>query len=193
MPAFSIHSSHTLALDPDWRTQLIALLGSKPRRLSRWCELGLFGALACVRKAAGKELPGDLAIRIYSQYGTLDAVQHALSQAQDFLPMPFAFMQTQPGQLLNALGSALAWHGDGYNITYRDRQAGEATLLHSVRHSALLAWVDEQPELISRWLWLEKASAPEALQWQPAASIFQIPAPARWLKIDSAQVIFYAE
>lgn len=225
---FHINACHNLPPDPNWREQLIHLLGSKPRRLSSWCELGMYGALKCFQNVeqipvthislldnplphAGSpatqfpatrmpldRLPSDVALRVFSEYGTIAATRSALDQACEFLPMPFTFMQTQPGQLFNALGTTLGWHGDGYSTTYENRQQGEAALLNSFKQSALLAWVDEEREQISRWIWLEEAtlsvnlSTLNDLKWQVVKSIFQTSGGARWLKIDATQDIFMA-
>ncbi|MES2822109.1 MAG: hypothetical protein V4732_00810 [Pseudomonadota bacterium] len=222
---FHIKACHNLPPDPDWREQLIHLLGSKPRRLSSWCELGMYGALKCfknlqqtpvtnidnplsptglsVTQVSATRMPfdrlsSDVALRVFSEYGTIAATRSALDQACEYLPMPFTFMQTQPGQLFNALGTTLGWHGDGYSTTYENRQQGEAALLNSFKQSALLAWVDEEQELISRWIWLEEATLSvnrsrfNDLKWQVVESVFQTSGVARWLKIDATQDIFAA-
>jgi hypothetical protein len=215
---FHINACHNLPPDRNWREQLITLLGSKPRRLSSWCELGIYGALKCLKNpgqnpptdAALLDIPlfhtrspvtrlsSEVSLRVFSEYGTIAATRSALAQACEFLPMPFTFMQTQPGQLFNALGTTLDWHGDGYSTTYENRQQGEAALLNSFKQSALLAWVDEERELISRWIWLEEATLNlnmnvfNELNWQVVASIFQTSGVARWLKIDATQHIFEA-
>lgn len=189
---FKINACSNLPIGNDWNLQLVDLLGSKPRRLSRWCELGLFGALSCIRKAGQTHLPNDVAIRVYTEYGTMNATRMAMVQASEHLPMPFTFMQTQPGQLFNALGTALDWHGDGYTTSSDNRRHSEIALLRTIKHSSLLAWVDDEPELISRWTWLEEAEADFEPNWQTVGSIFQTSANARWLKIDSASVISQA-
>ncbi|MES2673034.1 MAG: hypothetical protein V4660_02285 [Pseudomonadota bacterium] len=226
---FHIKACHNLPPDPNWREQLINLLGSKPRRLSSWCELGMYGALKCLNNSeqipasdislfattlphaaipATTRLPtpqipinrlsSEVSLRVFSEYGTIAATRSALGQACEYLPMPFTFMQTQPGQLFNALGTTLGWHGDGYSTTYENRQQGEVALLNSFKQSALLAWVDEERELISRWIWLEEATlSPKAnefneLKWQVVESIFQTSGVARWLKVDATQHIFAA-
>lgn len=189
---FKIHACYNPPTSAHWREQLIELLGAKPRRLSRWCELGLFGALACIQRTAARQLPDTVALRVYSEFGTLNATCLALQQTRDYLPMPFTFMQTQPGQLFNALGAATGWHGDGYTSVYPDRHLGEVALLRSLSQPTLFGWVDDDAELISRWVWLEQTSGAEIdanntePDWQPLRSIFHAPDKARWLKIDSA-------
>ena len=203
---FHIKACHNLPPESNWREQLIDLLGSKPRRLSRWCELGMFGALSCLKKSGQFQLSSEVSLRVYSEYGTIAATRSALEQACEYLPMPFTFMQTQPGQLFNALGTAIGWHGDGYSTAYGDRQRGELALLHSFTQSALLAWVDEELELISRWIWLEdvtpntNTNSPNKnnpnknaiIEWRAIDSIFQTSAAARWLKVDAEHNIFEA-
>ncbi len=218
---FHIKACHNLPPESNWREQLIGLLGSKPRRLSRWCELGMFGALSCLKKSgqfqlsgtqllgsqlSGSQLSSEVSLRVYSEYGTITATRSALEQACESLPMPFTFMQTQPGQLFNALGTAIGWHGDGYSTAYCDRQRGELALLYSFAQSALLAWVDEELELISRWIWLEdvtpntNTNSPNEnspnknaiIEWRAIDSIFQTSAAARWLKVDAEHNIFEA-
>ncbi len=220
---FHIKACHNLPPDDNWREQLINLLGSKPRRLSSWCELGMFGALTCLKKSeqirltnasqsdtelsnskssnamsSKTKLSSEVSLRVFTEYGTIAATRWALEQAREYLPMPFTFMQTQAGQLFNALGTALGWHGDGYCTTYENRECGEIALLHSFKQSALLAWVDEEQELISRWIWLEcvilnqNNTAFNELKWRAIDSIFQTSDVARWLKIDANKHIFEA-
>lgn len=189
---FRIHASSHHPAGDDWHAQLVSLLGSKPRRLSRWCEAGLLGALSCVRQAGHASLSDQVAIRIYTEYGTASTTRTALMQAKEHMPMPFTFMQTQPGQLFNALGTALGWHGDGYTTSCNHRGHSETALVRGIRQSALLAWVDEEPALISHWIWLEKTAVETGLQWQAIDSIFQVAASARWLKIAADNQIFQA-
>lgn len=187
------------SVDPiasDWQLQLATLLGAKPRRLSRWCELGLLGAVSCIRKTGATVLAHDVAIRVYSEYGTLNATQTAMAQASEHLPMPFTFMQTQPGQLFNALGAATGWQGDGYATSAENRRQSEIALLQGIRQSTLLAWVDEEPEPVSRWIWLEQMQMQTRIEsgpdWQVVDCIFQPLDTARWLKITSDQFIYQA-
>ena len=137
-------------------------------------------------------MPNHVAIRVYTEYGTINPTLMAIAQTRDDLIMPYTFMQTQPGQLFNAIGTALNWHGDGYTTSSEQRQQTELTLLQGIKQSALLAWVDEVPELISRWIWLEKTDVGTERDWQPVDSIFQTSDHARWLKIDADESIFQA-
>jgi hypothetical protein len=190
---FKIKACFNASIESDWSTQLVTLLGSKPRRLSRWCELGLFGALSCIKQAGQTELPSDVAIRVYSEYGTLNATRAAIEQAEEHLPMPFTFMQTQPCQIFNALGTALGWHGDGCAVSSTTRRQSEIALLQGIRHAALLAWVEEVPEPISRWIWLEEAQPSVEPKWETAEGVFQTSEKAHWLKLESNSVISQAD
>ncbi|HWV16389.1 MAG TPA: hypothetical protein VN030_13230 [Cellvibrio sp.] len=185
---FKILAVHRDPVTDDWRQQLIELLGSKPRRLSHWCELGLWGALSCIRRAGQSGLPNSVAIRICCELGAIAATRAALAQTREGLPMPFTFMQTQPGQIFNALGSALGWHGDGLISIYNNPGAGEAALLQGLSHSALLAWVDEEPQPKSDWIYLETRQPDQTLDWYPAASLFATDPEASWLKIVDRDV-----
>jgi hypothetical protein len=189
---FKIKACANAPIEKDWSSQLVTLLGGRPRRLSRWCELGLFGALSCIKQSGQTGLPSDVAIRVYSEYGTLNATRSAIEQADEHLPMPFTFMQTQPCQIFNALGTTLGWHGDGCAVSSVTRLQGEIALLRGIRQSALLASVDEVPEPVSRWIWLEETQLINEVNWEIAASIFQTSVKACWLKIDSDNVIFQA-
>ncbi len=189
---FKINGRSTLLAGEDWHARLVGLLGHKPRRLSRWCELGLFGALTCIRQAGHAALPNDVAIRVSTEYGTLTATRSAMAQANDHLPMPFAFLQTQPGQLFNALGMALDWHGDAHTTSCSNRAQNEIAMLQGIKQSALLARVDDSPEPISHWLWLDKVADTTELHWRPVDSIFQLADTARWLTIDGDNTIFQA-
>lgn len=189
---FAIKACSNTRIENDWEKQLVTLLGSKPRRLSHWCELGLYGALSCIKQAGQTTLSSDVAIRVYSEYATIHATRMAMGQATEHLPMPFTFMQTQPCQIFNALGTAVGWHGDGYVTSSVNRQQTEVALLQTIQHSALLAWVDEVHEPTSRWIWLEEAQPSDELNWQIADSVFQTSEKTHWLKIKSDHVIFQA-
>ncbi len=95
----------------DWRDQLAQRLGAKPRRIGTWAELGLYGALRCMADAGETTLPQDAQIWLGSQRGTHAATAAVLDQLRDDLPMPLAFLQTQPSQLLALLAAQLEWKG----------------------------------------------------------------------------------
>ena len=190
---FRIIAGHNLSVPEDWQEQLVDLLGSKPRRQSRWCELGLWGALRCLHNTNNNPLSGHVSIRVYSENGTIEATRKALEQAGEHLPLPVTFMQTLPGQLFNALGSALGWHGDGCSIAGANRQQTEIEMLRNIRQTSLLAWVDEVPEMVSLWVLLERTTAPDIpLVWTAVTSIFEISEATQWVQLDAAGKLFQA-
>ena len=111
----------------DWREQLAIRLGSRPRRLGRWAELGLYGALECLAIDGECTLAERAAMVLSSQHGPALAMRSALAQAREDLPLPLTFLQTQPSQLLATLSAQLRWCGDARFITHRNPLAvGEA-------------------------------------------------------------------
>ncbi len=87
-------------LPHDWREALAAMLGQRPRRIGIWAETGLYGALACMRDAGEATLATGAIVRIRSLAGPMAAILQTLQTiAQDGMAMPFAFLQSQPGQL----------------------------------------------------------------------------------------------
>lgn len=108
MKIFSI-SGRCVAMPPppDWRMQLIQMLGTKPRRIGTWAELGLYGALRCMADAGEAELPEDAILMLASRRGTYAATDLVLEQMREGLPMPLAFLQTQPSQLLALLAAQM--------------------------------------------------------------------------------------
>ena len=109
------------------------------------------------------------------------------------LPMPFTFMQTQTGQLFNALGSALGWHGDGVTTAASNTHIGEVALLASLKCSSLFACVDDVPTPVSEWIWLEPVGALDELEWLALDSLFAVKPSTQWLKLDGQQRLFQAE
>lgn len=147
----------------DWRDRLAVRLGQRPRRLGLLGELALFGALEALAAAGETSLPEDTLVRICSARGPVSAVGTVLEQARVGPPLPFAFLQSQPSQLLAALSAALKWQGDASFVATADpldlvrmaaRQAG--------RRGMLLGWVDESPAR-SEWLRLAPCDAPQPL------------------------------
>lgn len=194
---FKIIASSNSSVASDWPVQLATLLGSKPRRLSRWCELGLYGALSCIQGASAKhgseQFSNEVGIRVYTENSTISASLQAIQQSQEHLPMPFTFMQTQPGQLFNAFGSAIGWHGDGTTISGRSRKETELELIQNLDGSVLIGWVEEVPELISRWLWLESMECNHSADWQILSSIFETQRTAKWIYLSPEGEIFQAQ
>lgn len=96
----------------DWREELAHMLGYRPRRLGEWTELALHGALRCLRAAGETQLPAGARLRVASRSGPASAQREALRQFEEGLPMPFAFIQSQPAITLAVLAQALQWQGD---------------------------------------------------------------------------------
>ena len=151
----------------DWRDRLAARLGQRPRRLGLHAQLALFGALEALAAAGETSLPEATLVRVGSARGPVSAVATVLAQAREGLPMPFAFLEAQPSQMLAALSAALRWQGDGSFMAIAEplelvrmavRQAG--------RRGMLLGWVDEAPAQ-SEWLRLLPGEAPP----QPLAPV----------------------
>ena len=137
---------------PDWRDQLAARLGQRPRRIGPWAELALYGARQCLDAAGETALPPGVSLRVASLSSASGATQAGLEQCRSGLPMPFTFMQSQPSQMLAALSQHLAWQGDASFMAGRDPQA--------VRHLAeceagpaglLFGWVEESDPWRTEW------------------------------------------
>ena len=137
----------------DWREQLARMLGAKPRRIGTWAELGLYGALGCMADAGEKTLPPDAQIWLGSRRGTYAATEIVLGQMRDDLPMPLAFLQTQPSQLLALLAGQLQWQGHACFVA-----GGEPAALMRLaaaqtgKDGMLLGWLDEMSGGETHWL-----------------------------------------
>lgn len=170
MTVYRIHARCLAEPAPaDWREQLATRLGNRPRRLGRWAELGLYGALECLAAAGESTLPEDAGLLVSSQHGPAQALHSALEQAREDLPLPLTFLQTQPSQLLATLSAQLQWCGDARFITQADPVA-LLTLALACGHAqgVLLGWVNEQPGESSIWLRLQPVADPGGV-WQPAS------------------------
>lgn len=147
---------------PDWQVRLTTRLGQRPRRLGRWVELALFGALHCMDDAGEAILPSDALLSVATLHGPDLALRAALAEARDTPPLPIAFLNSQPGQVLPALAQHLSWQGDGRCVASRDPIA---TLILACTSAGpgglLLGWVDEDGPGHSLWLRLVADSAPE--------------------------------
>lgn len=154
MKIFAI-SGHCIATPPpsDWRERLAQMLGARPRRIGAWAELGLYGALRCMADAGEKNLRQDAQIWLGSRRGTYAATDIVLDQMREDLPMPLAFLQTQPSQLLALLGAQLAWKGHACFVAGGDplslmrlaaAKAGEG--------GVLLGWLDEMDGGETNWV-----------------------------------------
>lgn len=148
-------SGRCIAAPPptDWREQLTQMLGAKPRRIGTWAELGLYGALRCIADAGEKTLPQDAQIWLGSSRGTYAATDVVLDQLREDLPMPLAFLQTQPSQLLALLAAKMDWNGQACFVAGSEPKA----LLRLASAQAgnggvLLGWVDEMAGGETNWL-----------------------------------------
>jgi hypothetical protein len=165
-------SGRCIAAPPpaDWRKQLAQMLGAKPRRIGIWAELGMYGALCCMADAGEKTLPQEAQIWLGSRRGTYAATATVLEQLREDLPMPLAFLQTQPSQLLALLAVQMDWKGHacfaaGANpldlLRLAAAQAGEAGLL--------LGMVDEMDGGSTNWLRLRPGADNESKRIQASA------------------------
>ncbi len=154
MKTFTI-SGRCMATPPpaDWREQLARMLGAKPRRIGTWAELGLYGALRCMADAGEMSLPQDAQIWLGSRRGTYAATAAVLDQLRDDLPMPLAFLQTQPSQLLALLAAQLDWQGHACFVAGSEPQAVmQLAGAQAGAGGVLLGWVDEMADGTSNWL-----------------------------------------
>ncbi len=172
----------------DWREQLAARLGGKPRRIGIWAELGLYGALQCMADAGETKLPAQAGLFMSSQHGPATAMWGALEQAREDLPMPLTFLQTQPSQLLATLAAQLNWRGDARFIAHADpRGLLRLAAAQNNRDGLLLGWVDETNDGRSVWLRLMPCDEPTE-KLQEFESFEMGLAQARYLRITPEQV-----
>jgi len=147
----------------DWRERLIARLGHRPRRLSNWIELALYGMLTCLDDAGETSLPDNARLVLSSQRGTAAATLQAIAQCKEGLTMPFTFLQTQPGQCVATLAATMGWCGNGsfiastgleslLQLAAAEEAAGLAT------GGLLIGWVDDVDVVRSQWLRLLPSS-----------------------------------
>jgi hypothetical protein len=160
MRTFSIQGRVDAAPPPDWREQLAQMLGARPRRIGTWAELGLYGALRCMAAAGEATLPPDAQIWLGSRRGTYAATASVLEQLRDDLPMPLAFLQTQPSQMLALLAARLEWKGHACFVA----GAGPQSLLRlaaaqAAKGGVLLGQVDEMDGGSTSWLRLLPVAA----------------------------------
>ena len=137
----------------DWREQLAQMLGVKPRRIGTWAELGLYGALRCMANAGEKTLPPEAQIWLGSRCGTYAATGMVLEQLREDLPMPLAFLQTQPSQLLALLAAQTDWNGHACFVAGAEPQALlRLAAAQSGKDGVLFGWLDEMDGGNSNWL-----------------------------------------
>jgi hypothetical protein len=137
----------------DWREQLAARLGARPRRIGIWAELALYGALECMADAGEKILPQHANLLVISHKGPLTATQAVLEQEREGLPMPLTFLQTQPSQMLAVLATHLGWSGNASFIAAHDPNTVlQLATAQFTAQGALLGWVNEDGAGSSVWL-----------------------------------------
>lgn len=144
----------------DWRPALARRLGQKPRRLGVWAELALAGALSCLDQAGEKTLPAKALLSLSSLSGPHAVLHDSLHGLASELPMPIAFLQSQPGQVLPVLAQHLGWSGDGRCLASREPLAALRLACGEADPAAgfLLGWVDETDG--GRSVWLRAVAAP---------------------------------
>ena len=148
----------------DWRAQLAARLGERPRRLGAWVELALWGARQCLDQAGENQLPAQALLTLSSLKGPDIALRNALAQAAEGVPMPITFLNSQPAQALPALGQYLGWQGNGRCLTTREPVlALLLACLEAGEGGVLAGWVDEDAPGVSVWLRLQCVDADVAL------------------------------
>ncbi len=161
---YRVCARYAQAPAPDWREQLAARLGTRPRRLGPWAELGLYGALQCMDS---KARPADqFALLVCSQFGPASLLQEALGQVREGLPLPHTFLQIQPNQLLATLSTQLGWRGDARCVAHPQPLTVLAAALAMVQPSGLdvlVGWVDTHPVNTSYWLHLQPVTEPTPL------------------------------
>jgi hypothetical protein len=158
----------------DWREQLAQMLGAKPRRIGTWAELGLYGALRCLAEAGEKTLPSEAQIWLGSRRGTYAATDIVLKQLREDLPMPLAFLQTQPSQLLALLAAQTDWKGHACFVAGAEPEAIlRLASAQAGRDGVLLGWLDEMDGGVSNWLRLRPcADAAGGFHAAAAGAIF---------------------
>jgi hypothetical protein len=163
MKTFTIDGRCSAALPPDWREQLTQMLGAKPRRIGTWAELGLYGALRCMADAGEKTLAQDAQIWLGSRRGTYAATDTVLKQLLEDLPMPLAFLQTQPSQLLALLAAQLGWKGHACFVAGAEPQAlMRLATAQAGKDGVLLGWLDEMDGGKTGWLRLRPCAETNA-------------------------------
>lgn len=164
MTTFTI-SGRCIATPPpsDWREQLSLMLGAKPRRIGIWAELGLYGALRCMVDAGETTLPQDALLMLASRRGTYAATDIVLAQMREELPMPLAFLQTQPSQVLALLAAQMGWKGHASFFAGTEPQAAlQLAAAQTGSDGVLLGWVDEMDGGSTNWLRLRASKEEES-------------------------------
>ncbi|HMS27176.1 MAG TPA: hypothetical protein PKC80_07355 [Burkholderiaceae bacterium] len=168
-PMITMHLGAPKPVPDNWRDQLASHLGQRPRRVGVWAEVALFGALECLANHGLKQLPTHAVLRVASQYGPTEAIALAWQAcAENGLPMPFDFLQSQPSQMLAALSQYLKWVGDAKFISHESaallmaQMQAEAQVLRLQAEQMQRPWfgllfgmVDIKPVPRSQWCLLK--------------------------------------
>ena len=164
MKAWRITGRQFATPPADWRAQLAARLGERPRRLGAWVELALWGARQCLDQAGEVQLPANALLSLSSLKGPDIALRNALAQAAEGVPMPITFLNSQPAQALPALAQHLGWQGNGRCLTTREPGlALQLACLEAGSDGLLAGWVDEVAPGKSIWLRLQSVEADAGL------------------------------
>lgn len=148
----------------DWRDHLADMLGAKPRRIGTWAELCLYGALRCMDDAGEQSLPQDALLVLASRNGTYAATDIVLGQMRCDLPMPLAFLQTQPSQALALLAARLDWQGQAsYYAGVQQHALLQLVAAQVGSAGLLLGWVDEMEGGSTNWLRLHPVQPDERI------------------------------
>lgn len=123
----------------DWPQRLALRLGQRPRRVGDWSLLALYGARACLDAAGEAALPPGVLLVVGSRSGPDRATREALQQAAERgLPMPFAFLQSQPSHLLATLCQHLGGARDARFVVSPDAAAVQRLALREAGPQGLL-------------------------------------------------------
>lgn len=153
MNGWHTRAHHSAPPPPDWHARLCARLGQRPRRLGLWAELAIYGARQCLDEAQEDTLATGALVCVASLRGPVAATRAAIEQmSAGGLPMPFSFLQSQPGQMLAGLCQHLRWQGDARFVLSRDAQAVLKLAQRECGPAGLLlGWVDEGRSPRSEW------------------------------------------
>lgn len=184
-------TGRTLSATPpeNWRDQLAARLGQRPRRIGMLAELALYGALDCLDGANETTLAWNDVLRVCSFGGSMAAISQVLKQNLEDLPMPFSFLQSQTSQILPTLAAALNWQGDASVILARNAMDIALLSCHQAgRNGMLLGWVEEAEPCQSYWLRLVPCDAP-AKSFEPVSNFDKMIVPStRYWQLEQAGV-----
>jgi hypothetical protein len=133
-------------------------------------------------------LPQDALLLLGSRRGTYAATELVLEQMRDSLPMPLAFLQTQPSQTLALLAARLDWQGHACFVAGAEPQSLlRLAAAQSGAGGVLLGWVDETEAGATNWLRLRPV-AEDGNEFAPVAADEMFSARLTHLRIESQGV-----